>query len=378
MKVDKIVGQNFFDEKTARTHWKEAIQKKHDSILGSKTLLELEINMNEAIAALGASHCEFITENNETFHFLHALFGSFNKKLHRGNADYVGFETGGIGFEDSRVRFVLDGSPAERAGLEVGDRIEKVNGSVYRGHCDFIGKKDRHVSIQIRRDERLKNLRITPLSRDIYKEYVAATEKSAKVVDRNGHKLGYVHLWCGGGDMHDALDEIISQKLSTAEGIVLDLRDGYGGNGLEDLDRFYRRPKEYPTFVSTDRKGKRTEFQYYYDRPLVVIINGGSRSGKELIAYSLKMSGRARLVGTTTAGAVLAGRLFPIDSRCSLYLAIMDCAINGDRLEGKGVSPDLKMENLLMNQAGYELQQELAMEELNKMIEAGKTSHGKH
>lgn len=89
--------------------------------------------------------------------------------------------------------------------------------------------------------------------------------------------------------------------------------------------------------------GKRTTTTLYYTKPVVALINGGVRSGKELVAFSLKRSGRAKLVGERTAGAVSAGKLFPIDSRTALYLAVAHVDVDGVTLEGKGIDPDVEV-----------------------------------
>ncbi|MBK9206168.1 MAG: hypothetical protein IPL73_27910 [Candidatus Obscuribacter sp.] len=68
---------------------------------------------------------------------------------------------------------------------------------------------------------------------------------------------------------------------------------------------------------STGKDGRTRTVNYCYDKPLVVLINEGSRSGKEIIAYALQKSKRAVLVGTNTAGYVVAGRLFERIDHCA-------------------------------------------------------------
>ena len=145
-----------------------------------------------------------------------------------------------------------------------------------------------------------------------------------RIIDSPDGKIGYIHLWAGGAESHDVFEEMLGTKLAKTDGLILDMRDGYGGNSLDDLDYFYRNPAGYPTFSMKDRAGKKVGSEMFYDKPLVALINGGSRSGKELLALSLKRSGRAKLVGERTAGYVLGGRLFTIDDRTALYLAVDD------------------------------------------------------
>jgi carboxyl-terminal processing protease len=80
---------------------------------------------------------------------------------------------------------------------------------------------------------------------------------------------------------------------------------------------------------------------------MAVLINGGTRSGKEIMAFGLKRSKRATLFGDTTAGYVVGGKYNPIDSRAILYLAVVDIKLAGEQLEGKGVSPDVAVADVL-------------------------------
>jgi carboxyl-terminal processing protease len=83
-----------------------------------------------------------------------------------------------------------------------------------------------------------------------------------------------------------------------------------------------------------------------YSKPLVVLINRGTRSGKEALAYSLQRSGRATLIGERTAGAFLAGKIFDLDNRTALYLPVHDAEFLGKRLEGTGVVPDVDVPSI--------------------------------
>jgi len=242
------------------------------------------------------------------------------------------------------IRYVLDGSPAYSAGLRPGDRIVSIDGSPYRGYTDFLGRHGERLRINFERRGERRELTLIPEKKGLYDAYVEAMRKSVRIIERNGRKLGYIHVWCGGMKSHDALIELLQDRLLSTDGLIFDLRDGYGGNSLDDLDWFYRTRQAYPVFKTTDRNGKTSSEQELYDRPMVALINEGSRSGKELLAFSLKSTGRAKLVGTTTAGAVVAGRLFPINSKCSLYLAILDITVAGERIEGRGVEPDFTLE----------------------------------
>ncbi|MGQ9424367.1 S41 family peptidase [Gilvimarinus sp. F26214L] len=104
--------------------------------------------------------------------------------------------------------------------------------------------------------------------------------------------------------------------------------------------------------MSLDRQGE-TEYMKpeqktndsYYSGPLVVLINGGVRSGKEALAYQFKKTARATLVGTTTAGAFVGGLggFANEDRGLILYLAVFGMFLDDREIEGKGISPDIEV-----------------------------------
>jgi len=74
---------------------------------------------------------------------------------------------------------------------------------------------------------------------------------------------------------------------------------------------------------------------------VVLLVDGSTRSGKEVIAHAFKRHGIGRLVGERTAGAVLSGRPFVLRDTSLLMLPVADVQVEGQRLEGVGVEPDV-------------------------------------
>lgn len=328
--------------------------------------------MNKPIAQLKSSHCQFVTANDETYWFLHSLFASFNDEMRLPPSEFTGFVTGKPGYGENQIRYVLDGSPAEQAGLKRGDKILLVDGAPYIGESNFFNKAKRKVQLTVEKNGRKETISITPIRKQAFDGYVEATSKSARTVKKDGLTLGYLHIWCGGSDAHDAMEEALGKPLLQAtDGLILDLRDGYGGNSFDDIDFFFRPKDAFPDFIMVARDGKKRGSANSYDKPVVVLINEGVRSGKELMAYGLQKGRRACLTGKTTAGAVLAGRLFPINERASLYLAVADGYIGGKRLEGKGVSPDEEVTN---EPTGEDRQYERALEKLIELVKFRRTN----
>src|SRR5260370_23104805 len=94
-----------------------------------------------------------------------------------------------------------------------------------------------------------------------------------------------------------------------------DLRDGWGGAQPEYLDLFNGRA---PTMQVTDQSGTTAFVNVKWRKPVAMLINGGTRSGKEVLAYGFKKHRLGELIGTRTEGAVLAAPPFLIGNRLPL------------------------------------------------------------
>jgi carboxyl-terminal processing protease len=95
----------------------------------------------------------------------------------------------------------------------------------------------------------------------------------------------------------------------------------------------------------------------------VVLVDEGTRSGKEVVTYALKRHG-VPVVGTRTAGALLAAQGFLLSDGSLLVLAVSDVRLDGERLEGQGVAPDIEVPFPLPYAAGHDPQLEAALAEL--------------
>lgn len=352
--VNKKLVKSIYSEKLATEVWPKSMAENKEKILASKNLLELQERMTVALAPLSSSHLNFITKNDPMMFYLMALFGDIQRINRELKGVYTGFVTGGAGYAQDRVRYVVDNSPAAKAGFCIGDKILSVDSKPYVGLLNFHVKQKQ--TIEFEREGHKQKVSLIPILANYYDQYNEALEKSAVILTEGDKKIGYVHVWGGGAPTHDVFDIVLSHKLQNIDGLIVDMRDGYGGNSLDDLDRFFRKPENYPDFEAITRRGRKQVIRYVFDKPVVALINKGSRSGKEILAYTLKKTKRAKLIGDTTGGAVLGGSFHYIDTNCALYLPIIDVKIDGVRIEGAGVEPDIHLENKDQTQSGSDKQ----------------------
>jgi len=333
---------------------------------------------NALLAGLGASHTALLTPDDPAYFVLAELFwdaldpGRRARAFPRGAPLLTGI---GLLTEEAPdddgpgifVRGVLEGGPAEHAGVRLGDRLLAVDGLPFHPVRSFQGRAGRTVRLRLRRarDAEALELDVVPEERRPSAFFLDALRASARVVEREGARLGYVHLWSWAGEAYqDALRELLlAGPLADADGLVLDLRGGFGGANLEYLNLFRR---DLPQLTAVARDGTATALASAWTRPVVLLIDEGTTSGKEVFAHAFQRLARGPVVGTRSAGAVLGGSAFLMADGSLLYLAVLDVRVDGERLEGRGVTPEVEVPLRRPYAAGHDPQRERALEVLRR------------
>lgn len=300
--------------------------------------------VNPFLATLGVSHTELYTERDLEYVLLRSLFSS--RDLHIPAVWHAGMQVT-MTTVGPRVRAVFEGSPAAAAGLRRGDLILGVDGAPPSEGAVFEDGRSRRLEVE-RSGLRL-TLSLTPTFGSPHAAMVEATSRSLRWLERDGRRLGYLRLWSG---THPRFLEVmraaLEGELAAADGLILDLRDGMGGAWYDYLDPFFADREDFFVAARIGADGAphplelplRSEARAFAG-PMVVLINEGTRSGKEALAYQFRKSGRATLVGTRSAGAFATGRgLFADeDAGYLLYLAAGEILLDGHRIEGIGIDP---------------------------------------
>jgi C-terminal processing protease CtpA/Prc len=336
----------------------------------------VDAGINAVLTSLGASHTGRFKPDTIAYFELADIFrGAIRNDLKRlfPHDGEVGYE--GIGMiaepRDGSlfVTDVYDGSPAARAGILVGDEVLDVDGAPYREIASFAGKLGQIVSVHLRRSAGAEPLAIKVRVQHIrpLPDFEQAIQNSADVVERGGRKIGYIRLWTLSAPRSmDVVAEALAEgPLKDVDGLVLDLRGRWGGGSSDAAELFLGRT---PNFKLVGRNGEDMLTNVRWQKPLITIIDGGSRSGLELFAYALKKNG-IRLVGARTAGALLAGRAYLLPDDSLLELAVADAVIDGNvRLEGVGVTPDVAVAFDLPYAQGWDPQRAAAIEEMRRIL----------
>lgn len=346
------VNEHFFDSNFNGVDWKAKREEYNNRVKQAQSLEEASVVINQMLSELKTSHTHFYTKQEPAYYQLLGIFnrGSFKKELQKlfpnGKLDYtgIGIFTKDIN-EKTFISGILEGTPAARAGLKVGDEVIAVDGKPYQPIQSFLDKAEQEVKVSIQESpdpKSRKDVTVIPKKLNPDTLFLEAMRQSIKIIERNSKKIGYVHIWSYAGDQYQQLlvEEIGFGKLKDTEGLILDLRDGWGGAEPHYLNIFN---KQVPGLTQMARDGVKRTIDLQWRKPVVMVVNNGSRSGKEILAYGFKKYGLGKLIGTKTAGAVVGGSPFLLEDGNLLYLAVVDVWIDGERLEGKGVIPDIEV-----------------------------------
>lgn len=348
--VADLVERRFFDPGLNGLDWTAVASQHRARVTADMDREAFAAEVNAMLARLETSHTRFVTKDSPVWHQLVGIFASRSGPLARALAPHM---TGGAPLYDgigiltetrpdgTFVTGVLEGHPAHEAGMLKGDRLVTVEGVAFHPIRSFEGRSGQQVSVTVeRRPGETVTLSVTPDRLDGRTLFRKAMRESARIIEQDGKRIGYIHAWSYAGNVFQEIlaNAVLYGPLKDADALVLDVRDGWGGANPTYLQLFSDRAMN---FTTTRRDGRKTRFASAWDKPVVLLVNEGSRSGKELIAYGFRMLGKGPIVGERTAGAVVAGRLNVLSDGSLLYLAVADVTIDGRRLEGTGVEPDI-------------------------------------
>jgi carboxyl-terminal processing protease len=234
-------------------------------------------------------------------------------------------EYGGVGIQiaprDNYITAVgvLPNTPAERAGVRVGDRMIEIDGQDAKGWSDeravkvLRGPKGSPVTIKVLRvgvDE--------PVTFRIVRDEIRV--KSVPYAYMASPGVGYVNLTVFAETSTDEIQAAITRlKGEGMKSLVLDLRNNPGGllnQGVSVSDLFLksgqaivetraRDPRESETFRARDDAS-------YPELPVIVLVDEYSASAAEIVAGALQDHDRALVVGSPTYGKGSVQSLFPL------------------------------------------------------------------
>lgn len=272
---------------------------------------------------------------------------------------------------------VMEGTPAEEAGLREGDLIYQVDGediqglSVTRVVRMVKGKENTTVHLTVYREGEPDYLEMDVVRG---KRIEIETVTGAMLEDTNN--IGYIHIQEFDGVTVDQFNEAMAElNANQMKGLILDLRSNPGGDMAAVTDIARRLLPEGLIVYTEDKEGKRTEYtcdgKHEIQIPLVVLVNGYSASASEILAGAIQDYNKGVLIGTTTFGKGIVQRINRLEDGTALKLTVSAYFTpSGRNIHGIGIEPDIQLEYDYdaYEQEGIDNQLEKAIEVLEGKI----------
>jgi carboxyl-terminal processing protease len=278
---------------------------------------------------------------------------AFNEEL-EGKFEGIGAE---IGIKDEKLTIIapLPNSPAEKSGLQAGDKIlaiDKIDTSFMtpsQAAQMIRGDKGTTVTLTIKHGEE-KEKDITITRDEIYYESIKTSTGNAQT-DKllNDKNIAYIKITNFNQDT-EALFEKAVQNAINKKYIILDLRNNPGGflTTAIKVSSYWVENNIIVKEVSQNKE-KIQNFSSngvakLKDKKTVILVNQGSASAAEIVAGALQDYGLATIVGETTFGKGSVQDLTKLSDGSSIKLTIAKWLTPNDRaIDQEGIKPDIEI-----------------------------------
>jgi carboxyl-terminal processing protease len=267
--------------------------------------------------------------------------------------DFTQGQFEGIGayveMKDGNVVIVapIDGSPAQKAGLQPGDIIVKVNGNDISGLpldqvvAQILGPVGTSVTITIMDPK-------TGATRDVTLVRARITVNNVSWHQLPGTTVAHVRIIAFSqgvtDDLKTALADVKSQGMT---GIILDLRNDPGGLLSEAISTASQFLTSGNVLLEKDAQGQITAVPVESGAlaptiPMKVLVNAGTASASEIVAGALQDGNRAELIGETTFGTGTVLNQFSLSDGSVVLLATQEWLTpDGHTIWHNGLTPNV-------------------------------------
>ena len=246
-----------------------------------------------------------------------------------------------------RIASVIEGTPAQEAGLMAGDLLYEVDGTCVQG-------MDLNSAVALVKGDEGTIVHLTVI-REGETDYLEFDVERRKLENETvtyemmEDGIGYIQIQ----EFDDVTVDQFSEALDACrregmQGLILDLRGNPGGN-LSTVCEIARMMLPEGLIVYKEEKnGDREEYTCDGSRqltePLVVLVDSNSASASEILAGAVKDYGIGTLVGTTTFGKGIVQRIMKLSDGSAVKLTVSKYYTpKGNNIHEIGISPDVEV-----------------------------------
>lgn len=291
------------------------------------------------VAALGDEYTEYLTEEEVT---------SIMEDV---NGAYVGvglYITQNVESNEILVIGVIEDSPANKAGILVGDVVKKVDDTEYTGEQltqasnKMKGVEGTKVKVTVKRNDK-------EIDFDIIREKIKFKCVKSEKLENN---VGYIKIssFDGGcaSDFEKAYKELETQGIQS---LVIDLRNNGGGLVDESLKiAELIVPKGSKMLITKDKNENEdisvSKKDPIIKMPIAILVNGYTASASEILTAAIKENTDAKVVGTQTYGkGIIQGIFMFNDQKTGMKITMQEYYTpNHNKLHKIGIKPDIELE----------------------------------
>lgn len=252
------------------------------------------------------------------------------------------------------VVHVNRGTPAESAGIAVGDTIRAINGTSAKGmnaeqiSQQMLGAIGTNLALLLKREEQAE---LIPMV--VQRQLITTTQITHK---RLANDIGYVRITYfdqnAGANLLASLATLNKQRAT--KGLILDLRSNPGGilRACVDVAEIFLdgglvvSTQRSSTFLADDP----SKVDYFAstgdlsaELPLAILISEGTASASEIVAGAMQDHGRATIIGNTSFGKGTVQSLMPPlpDGQALKITTAYYYTPNGRSFHNAGIEPDI-------------------------------------
>ena len=274
------------------------------------------------------------------------MSNNFNIKL-TGSYSGLGIEIVNDQSYNIYISDVIEGSPAEKAGLKVLDKIIRID------EIEFTGKKTTELTNYIKESNKEKY--IIKVERDNKEETFELTRETieiksvySEIKNIDNQKIGYVYISIFASNtstqFKNAIEELEKEGINS---LIIDVRSNTGGHLTSVVDMLSCLLDSSKIIYQIENKGEVTK---YYSKgnttktyPIAVLQNNGSASASELLSAALKEEYGATIIGENSYGKGTVQELISLQDGIQYKITTKKWLTpKGNWINGTGVSVDIE------------------------------------